>query len=180
MDPVVAAIAGGDATAFASWMRGAEPAVRSSLRRFASSVDTEAVLQETLLRIWQVAPRFEDDGRPDGLLRLAYRIAHNLAVSEVRKTSRVEHRELAEPSERPAPPDPRLRELIKKCRDALPDKPKLALMTRLESRGGDHDATLAERVSMTKNTFLQNITRARRLLEECLKKAGVSLREELA
>lgn len=180
MDELVAAIAGGDTTAFASWMRGAEPAVRNSLRRFAASVDTEAVLQETLLRIWQVAPRFEPDGRPDGLLRLAYRIAHNLAISEIRKTSRIDAGEPAEPSERPTPPDPMLRKLIEKCQDALPDKPKLALLTRLASHGGDHDATLAAAISMTKNTFLQNITRARRLLEECLNKSGVSLKEELA
>ena len=36
--------------------------------------------------MWQVAPRFERDGRPNGLLRLAIRIARNLAVSEVRRT----------------------------------------------------------------------------------------------
>ncbi|MCZ7684030.1 MAG: hypothetical protein M5U28_36765 [Sandaracinaceae bacterium] len=81
----LAMIAAGDADVFATWMAGAEPALRAGLRRFAAHVDTEAVLQETLLRVWQVAPRFVPDGRPDGLLRLGHRIARNLAVSEIRK-----------------------------------------------------------------------------------------------
>ena len=34
-------------------------------------------------RVWQVAPRFKPDGRPDALLRLAIRIGRNLAVSEL-------------------------------------------------------------------------------------------------
>ena len=53
---------------------------------FAAVVDVEAVLQESLLRVWQVAPRFDADGGPNGLLRLAIRIARNLAVSELRRT----------------------------------------------------------------------------------------------
>ena len=65
----------GDADAFARWMAGVEHPLRAGLRRFAGQVDAEAVLQETLLRIWQVAPRFVPDGRPDGLVRLGHRIA---------------------------------------------------------------------------------------------------------
>src|SRR5436190_11585751 len=79
-------IAIGDVDAFARWLAGAEPTVRLSLRSFASVIDVEAVLQESLLRVWQVAGRFERDGKPNGLLRLAIRIARNLAVSEVRRT----------------------------------------------------------------------------------------------
>lgn len=33
---------------------------------------------------------------------------------------------------------------------------------------------------MRLNTFLQNFTRARKLLADCLKRAGVTLAEELA
>lgn len=85
LDTHLSAIVAGDADAFGRWVAGAEPRVRGSLASFAAVVDTEAVVQETLLRIWQVAPRFRPDGRPDGLVRLAVRIARNLAVSEVRR-----------------------------------------------------------------------------------------------
>src|SRR6185437_5928786 len=68
------AIAAGDAGAFGRWLAGAEPCLRQSLRPFAARVDTEAVVQEALLRTWQVVPRHAPDGRPNSLLRLALRI----------------------------------------------------------------------------------------------------------
>ncbi len=178
LDIHVPAIAAGDADAFARWMAGAEPVLRAGLRRFAAHVDTEAVLQETMLRVWQVAPRFRPDGRPDGLLRLGHRIARNLAVSELRKRGTPE----PEPGDPPAPrpPDPLLRSVIAKCRERLPNKPAQALDARLTSAGGDPDVVLAEQLGMTKNTFLQNFTRARALLAECLEKNGVDLTAELA
>src|SRR5262249_22247836 len=75
-----------DTRAFGAWMAGAEGPLRDSLRSFARVVDVEAVLQETLLRVWQVAPRFVNDGKPNGLLRLGIRMGRNLAVSELRRT----------------------------------------------------------------------------------------------
>ena len=70
----------GDQMIFARWLSLAEGRLRDSLRPFATRVDVEAVLQESLVRVWQVAPRFVPDGRPDALLRLAIRIARNLAI----------------------------------------------------------------------------------------------------
>ena len=46
--------------------------------------------------------------------------------------------------------------------------------------GGRAVETLAERVRMRPNTFLQNIVRARRFLAECLKRRGVDLGVELS
>src|SRR6266540_1570421 len=83
LDDLLPAIGAGDATAFARWLAGAEGRLRDSLRSFAARVDTEAVLQEALIRVWQVAPRVTPDGKPDALVRLGVRIARNLAVSEV-------------------------------------------------------------------------------------------------
>src|SRR5262245_66019536 len=85
LDPYLPGIALGDEDSFAAWIAGAEGPLRRSLRRFAAAVDTESVVQETLLRIWQVARRCEPDGRPNSLLRLAFRIARNLAVDETRR-----------------------------------------------------------------------------------------------
>jgi RNA polymerase sigma-70 factor (ECF subfamily) len=80
----------------------------------------------------------------------------------------------------PAAPDPFLRRIVLECRDELPDKPKQALSERLTSEGREPDQVLAKRLKMQLNTFLQNVTRARRLLAECLRKRGVDLNQELA
>jgi RNA polymerase sigma-70 factor (ECF subfamily) len=187
LDAHLGSIQAGDADAFGRWVAGAELSMRDALRSFAAVVDTEAVLQEALLRVWQVAPRFVPDGRPNGLYRLAVRIARNLAVSEHRRTrargmdDEALERVLAEQAEgEPSgTPDPMLRRVIVGCREALPEQPARALAARLESFGGEPDETLAERLGMRKNTFLQNFGRARKLLAECLERHGVTLHTEL-
>lgn len=181
LDGHLAAIAAGDQRAFGRWLGQAEPPLRASLRSFAASVDTESVVQETMLRVWQIAPQVKRDGRENSLLRLAVRIARNLAISEVRRlgTRPVEletiDRELTEEAA-DAPSDPLLRKLIEACRDKLPGKPAAALRARLLACGTHSDADLAAQVGMKKNTFLQNFTRARRLLEQCLESHGVRVR----
>lgn len=55
-----------------------------------------------------------------------------------------------------------------------------ALAARLQSGGSVPDERLAERLGMRTNTFLQNVTRARRLLAECLRRRGVDLAMEMA
>jgi RNA polymerase sigma-70 factor (ECF subfamily) len=182
LDVHLAAIVAGDTQAFARWLAGAEPTVRDSLGSFATVVDVEAVLQEALLRVWQVAPRFAADGRPNGLLRLGIRIARNLAVSEVRRTRATPvdtddlEAALATAAEHgPAQPDPMLRDAIVDCRDRLPPKPRQAFDSRLASAGGQDDVELAQALGMKLNTFLQNFTRARQLLVDCLKRKGIAL-----
>ena len=179
-DALLPAIASGDMQAFASWLADAEPRIRLSLRRFAKLVDTEAVLQETLLRVWQVAPRVQVDARGDSLVRLGVQIAHNLAVDHARRNERLERaaREQAfelDTTIDAAPADPLLRERIRSCAKRLPKQPAAVLTCRLENRGALSDETLAERLSMQLNTFLKNFGRARQLLLECLAKAGVEL-----
>jgi len=177
-DELLPSIQAGDATAFGRWMSVAEPRIRLSLRSYATAVDTEAVVQEALLRTWQVAPQCKPDGKPDSLLRLSVRIARNLANSEARR-----HRPCdmpAEPDddpwqEQPVEPDPMLRRAIGECMEKLPSKPSRALSLRLQNAGADPDTTLARRAGMTLNTFLQNFTRARRLLQQCLQSRGIDM-----
>ncbi len=183
LDHYTSLIASGDTRAFGDFMAASEFTLRDSLRSFAARVDTESVVQETFLRIWQVAPRFQDDGKPHGLLRLALRIARNLAISETRRlktgskyTDDLEHRMRAlETGEGPAPPDPILRGLIDECRARLPAQPARVLASRLRSGGRDPDKSIAERLGMTRNTFLQNFTRARKFLAQCLREHGVDI-----
>jgi RNA polymerase sigma-70 factor (ECF subfamily) len=49
----------------------------------------------------------------------------------------------------------------------------------LQSAGADDDLTLAETLGMRLNTFLQNFSRARKLLAECLGKRGIAVDQEL-
>jgi len=175
-----------DTRAFGQWMAGAEGTIRESLRSFAQVVDVEAIVQEALLRVWQVAPRFVPDGAPNALLRLGIRIAKNLAISEVRRTkSRPVPEEEIEGlaninvnALEPEVADPMLRSVLAKCYELLPAQPRRALDLRL-SRAGEADSALAQALSMQKNTFLQNFGRARKLLAECLRKSGVAVDEGL-
>jgi DNA-directed RNA polymerase specialized sigma24 family protein len=199
-------IARRDALAFAQWMSHCERPLRLSLASFARSVDTEAVLQEALLRVWNVAPQFVPDGEPNGLFRLGIRIARNLAISETRRNvarrKRVDrtHSEQGEDlapdtlrdpeayaSEDPeqvadtawAAPDPLLRRVIESCYALLAGAPRRALDARVASKGADPDEVLAERENMRLNTFLQNFTRARKQLGECLTRHGVTVPKEI-
>lgn len=177
LDTYLSAIQQGNADAFERWVGGSEARMRLSLKKFASLVDTEAILQEALLRVWQVAPKVTPDGSPNSLLRLAIRIAHNLAISEMRRIRPSTETDLDSSSaaEDNPTPDPLLRSAILKCHDKLPQKPRQALAARLETSGSQSDQELAEKLGMTLNTFLQNFTRARRFLAECLQGMGIEL-----
>ncbi len=188
LDVHLASIAEGDPEAFASWVAGAEHTLRASLRSFAAAVDVEAVLQETLLRTWQLAGRVHPDGKANALLRFAARVARNLALSEARRRGRFPPGRDDRALERlldgladagPAPSDPLLRRAIEACARLLPPKPREALLARLAAAGGEPDQAIAARLGIKLNTLLQNVTRARRALAECLGRRGVSLEEEL-
>ncbi len=185
LDAHLPQIVAGDADAFGRWASAAEQELRVSLRPFAAAADCEAVLQEALLRVWQVAPRFEPDGRPNALLRFTVRVARNLALGEARRLrstplddEALERAQHAAAGPAPAGADPWLRQVIAACRDELPEKPAQALGARLGAGGSEPDETLAARLNMRANTFLQNVTRARKLLAECLSRRGIDLEAE--
>jgi DNA-directed RNA polymerase specialized sigma24 family protein len=180
LDALLPAIGAGDADAFGRWLAGAEPPLRAALRSFAATVDVEAVLQETFLRVWQLAPGFVPAGGQNALLRFAHRISRHLCLSELRRRHGETSLDASATVETPdlqaaAPPDPLLRAAILECRERLPGQPAAALAQRLATHGDEPDAVLAQRLGMTLNTFLQNFSRARKLLADCLKKRGVEL-----
>ena len=178
------AIASGDADAFGRWASAVEPRLRTALHSAAAQVDVESVVQETLLRVWQAAPKVHPDGKPNPLLRLALRVSRNLVISELRRVrarpavlARAEQLGKGE-SVAPTAPDPLLREHIRRCREALPPRPALALQARLHAVA-QPDRDIAEGMNMRLNTFLQNVTRAKRLLAACLEKHGVDWKAEM-
>jgi RNA polymerase sigma factor (sigma-70 family) len=181
LDSYLTAIQSGDADAFAKWLSLAEAPLRQSLIRFSHRIDAEAVLQEAFLRLWQVAPGFTPDNKPNSFLRFAYRVVKNAAIDELRKrhAEPMEEETLADLAQEqtiePSAPDPLLRKTIKGCREKIKGKPAEVLDVRLCNDGGAPDQELAERLQMTLNTFLQNFTRARKILVECLEKNGVTL-----
>jgi len=182
-DTHLTAIQGGSADAFAAWLSLAEHEVRVSLRSFAAVVDAEAVLQEALLRVWQAAPRLVPDGRPNVLLRFAVKVARNAAISELRRRKETttepeayeraveaHARDLSTPG-----PDVLLRRATAACVDELPAQAKKVIVARIEGGGLVPDERLAEGLAMRRNTFLQNVTRAKRALYECLRAKGIVL-----
>lgn len=177
LDQHLAGIAAGDARAFGSWLAGAERPLRASLRSFAAVVDVEAVLQEALLRTWQIAPKVRQDGRPNALLRVAHRIARNAAIDAARRerVQAMDPADLEGELVEPILPDPMLRKALSECRERLPPAPGRALAARLDGRGARHDRDLAALCEMTLNTFLKNVGRARKLLVDCLGRRGISL-----
>lgn len=178
LDALLPDIQAGDTDSFGRFMAASELPVRQSLRPFALRVDVEAVVQETFLRLWQVAPRFAPDGRPNGFLRLGIRVARNLALDALKKRREQIGVDLEdEAGFAPTEADPLLRSVIQQCFEKLPAQPGNALRARLESAGAEPDHVLAERCAMKANTFLQNVTRARKLLASCLEAAGVVLSE---
>lgn len=172
----------GNTEAFASWVRRCEPSLRKSLSPFARATDTEAILQEALLRMWRLARGLALGGE-NASLRYALRLTRNLALSELRRQRRVSAVELAELERLPQgavdpdpPPDDLLRRAVSRCIEKLPPRPRQVLRLRLT---GLPDRDLARSATMKLNTFLQNVVRARRLLAECLDRAGVRVAEYL-
>ena len=182
LDVHLEAIGAGDTQAFARWVAAAEPVVRVSLARFAAQVDVEVVVQEALLRAWQVAPRVGRDGQGNCLLRFTLRAARNLAIDELRHRRREVLREPldAELPAAPVEPDPLLRQAVEACRQELPKNPARALVARCEAQGTESDEQIAERIGMKLNTLLKNFGRARRFLLECLERRGIRLSGELS
>jgi len=169
----------GDWAAFKEWMGRVERPLHHSLRRFARAIDTEGIVQETLVRMWHWS---REPDRPwtgeNASLRSAIRVAHNLARNMARKHRR-EH--LLPPDDLPhepgpilgpSEPDPLLRRIIRRCLDALVGPLRRAMRVRLES-GQLPAREQAAEAGMTVNTFHQNIARARRHVDACLEKHGV-------
>jgi DNA-directed RNA polymerase specialized sigma24 family protein len=138
-------------------------------------VDTEAVLQRALIQVWNRAPRVEDRGEGDPLLRYALRVARNEALDEAARQARgrpVPEEDAADGLVEPEVLSPGFRQAAGECLGRLPGRPRAAFEARLAGEGADGDAALAAAAGMTAATFRQNLRRARVALQDCLRRRG--------
>ncbi len=185
IDELFAAARAGDPRAFARWMGSVELPIRFGIRPYARAVDIETVLQETLLRMWVLT---QDSKRSltgeNASLKFAIGIARNVARAEARRYRRdhlMPTEDLPEIAVPASPvPDQGLRQMIHDCLQLLAGAPLKAMEARLEHGDRFSDHAIAEMIRMTKNTFLQNVVRARRKVSGCLEKRGVRLDEVLS
>lgn len=171
--------------AFGHWCALVMPGLRMSLRSYAQRIDVESVLQDTMFVMWRRAKAIASGHKPplegrEASLRFAHRAARNRASNMMRKTKREilvdTNSDDAFDWEGPVvvEPDPLLGARIQACRKLLKDQPAKALVVRL-THGHRPEEEQAALAGMTKNTFHQNILRARRQLKACLKNMGVEL-----
>ena len=182
IDTLFARVRMGDTESFGRWMGRVERPIRMSLARFARAVDVEAIVQETLLRMWVLATRHlrELEGE-NASLRFAIGLARNLARSETRRMGRVQFlppEELPDvPLDPPPAPDPGLAAAIRDCIGRLTAKLREVLESRIARGALEPDRELAAALGMKLNTFLQNVVRARQQMRSCLEGKGVPLGE---
>jgi DNA-directed RNA polymerase specialized sigma24 family protein len=145
-------------------------------------------MQETLLRMWVLAIKSERQLEgPNASLRFALGVARNVAREEVRRARldrlvRIDDLpDGTEPWVDPdPPPDPALRFAIDECIQRMPNRPRQALLVRIEDGHLRADRELAATLEMKPNTFLQHIVRARQFLARCLERKGIVLSEVLS
>ena len=112
--------------------------------------------------------------------RLAYRVARNRASNMRRKHRRevlsdMEDDDLFDFTDAILEEsDPFLGERIRECSEQLKPQPAKALAVRL-SHGHRPEEEQAALAGMSKNTFHQNIGRARDQLKKCLESMGITL-----
>lgn len=172
--------------AFASWAKHVDGDLRRSLARFASRVDVESVCQEALLRMYVTSGAIaigeqEPLTGADASRRLVRVIARRMALNLIRKHRRevlAGDDDVPEPDPGPVmePSDPLLRERLLECVAQLTGVLGAAMRVRLQHghRPEDEQARLA---GMLKNTFHQNIRRARLAVLDCLVQKGIALSE---
>lgn len=184
IDDLFTRVCQGDQEAFARWMALVEMPLRRGLAPYARAVDEEGVLQETLHRMWIFAlDRGDTLSGENASLRWALGMARNVARNEARRFNREDvlpPETFPEVGVAPTPtPDPALARIIRMCLEALPRRPREALLARLEEGHDTSDRGLARGLGMTLNTFLKNVGRGRQHLATCLEENGAPLKEVL-
>jgi RNA polymerase sigma factor (sigma-70 family) len=180
---------------FTRWFARCDILLKQTLRSFADTIDVEAVVQETALKVWQHAAAITPDGRTAFLFRWARTVALNAARTGARRAThpaagyrrddgRSNHRtdrhdETKDHDDRDRRIDPYLQDRIKRCVERLPPDQRRVLKARIDDEGRRADRDLAEALGITFDSIRQNLSRARKSLEKCLGSFSIDIREYL-
>jgi RNA polymerase sigma-70 factor (ECF subfamily) len=179
---LVAATRDGDELAFQEVVRRYRTPITNFVYRMLNDYDTAVDLaQETFVRVYSALGRYEANY---SFSTFIYRIASNLAISEIRKRKRRrvvsmfsmftgddgEPVELDPPDERPLADSDLLsaerKRVVSKAIASLPEKYRTALILRdIEDHSYEEIATI---LSLSEGTVKSRINRARNLLREKL------------
>lgn len=168
-----------DLDAFSRWFARCEIPLKVSLRSFKPFVDAEAVVQDTVIKVWEDPSRIRPDGRPGFLLRWARTVALNAARNAARRQGR--HAAMPEGDHVAGDVQPMsdvfLRTRVQQCFERLPAPQRQAFRARVADGGSRTDRELAASIEMSFDAFRQTLTRGRRALVACLRSFNIDVME---
>ena len=168
----VRAVAGGDRDAFAALCRRhAPPLHRFATRMLGEPADAEDVVQETLLRFWREARKF--DPSRARLTTWLHRCTYNACVDQLRRRGR--HTPADADTEAPSPEELTLAEhrgrTVQDAIAALPERQRTALLLCHYQRLPQIEAAAVMDLSL--NALESLLSRARRRLKADLQARGL-------
>ncbi|MEE4300277.1 MAG: sigma-70 family RNA polymerase sigma factor [Pseudomonadales bacterium] len=172
----VRAVAGGDRDAFAALCRRHAPVLhRFATRMLGEPADAEDVVQETLLRFWREAGRF--DASRARLSTWLHRCTYNACVDQLRRRGR--HTPADADTEAASPEELALADdrgrTVQEAISALPERQRTALLLCHYQRLPQAEAAAVMDLSL--NALESLLSRARRRLRSDLQARGMLDRE---
>lgn len=163
---LLARFAGGDQSAArALTLRHAPRVLALARRMLRDPAEAEDVTQEAMLRLWRMAPDWQEDGAALGTW--LYRVASNLCIDRLRRRREVATDAVPELADEAPPPLERLQdgaraEALGAALDRLPERQRLAVVLRhLEDRGNPE---IAAALDTSVEAVESLLARARRAL----------------
>ncbi|MBK6707161.1 MAG: sigma-70 family RNA polymerase sigma factor [Sphingomonadales bacterium] len=155
--------------------RNADIPWRIAYRMLADATEAEDVAQETLLRLWQFAGRWQAGG--PGVAAWLTRVATNACVDRIRRRRFVGEDAIPEPADESPLADEaieadEIRNAVATCIEALPDRQRAAIvLTYYEER---QNKMAADILAMQIKAFESLLFRARTSLRDCVEGKGVT------
>lgn len=168
----VRAVAGGDRDAFAALCRRHAPVLhRFATRMLGEPADAEDVVQETLLRFWREADRF--DASRARLTTWLHRCTYNACIDQLRRRGR--HTPPDADTEAPSPEELALASdrgrTVQAALSALPERQRTALLLCHYQRLPQAEAAAV--MDLTRHALESLLSRARRRLRRDLRARGL-------
>jgi RNA polymerase sigma-70 factor (ECF subfamily) len=165
---LVALVAKGSESAFKELLNRHQEAVYQLVHRFLGDAnETEDITQETFLRLYRTAARYQ----PKASLRtFLFRIAKNLCIDFVRKKRPEPAEQLPEAIDPKTPQDllecAQAIEMLSNCIDTLPENQRMAILLRHTS--GLRYQEIADVMGLTVSAVESLLVRARKTLRQRL------------